>query len=109
VITSLRPKPRQHQHQEYLKKGIVLREPAAQQKKIISTSSTDKGKGKQVENPRIMYKWIDFTEVPFQSWPKELQVEHDSIAALKAQELIVVVMIELVMVYVLKMIQMELL
>ncbi|MCO6516973.1 MAG: hypothetical protein J6586_10880, partial [Snodgrassella sp.] len=45
-----------------------------------------KGKGKQVEKPRIMYKGIDFTDVPFDSWPKPLQVEHDEAAAIKAQE-----------------------
>jgi uncharacterized coiled-coil protein SlyX len=69
-------------------KGVVIREPDAQQKKFISSSSTDKGKGKQVEKPRIIYKGVDFTDVPFDSWPKKLQLEHDTAAAIKEQELL---------------------
>ena len=52
-------------------KGVVIREPAAQQKKIASSSSTDKGKGKLVEDPKkIMFKGIDYSHIPFHFWPK---------------------------------------
>ena len=45
-------------------------------------------KGKQVEDPKIMHNGIDYFHIPFHFWPKELQIEHDSIAAMKEQELI---------------------
>ena len=46
-------------------KGVVIREPIAQKKKIVSSSSTDKGKGKLVEDPKIMFKGIDYSQIPF--------------------------------------------
>jgi hypothetical protein len=69
-------------------KGVVIREPAAQQKKITSSSATDKGKGKMVEESKFMFKGIDYSQLPFIYWPKELQIEHDSAITRKEQELI---------------------
>lgn len=67
-------------------KGVVIREPVAQQKKIASSSSTDKGKGKQVEDPKIMFKGIDYSHIPFHYWPKELKMEQDAAVGMKEQE-----------------------
>jgi uncharacterized coiled-coil protein SlyX len=67
-------------------KGITIREPAATQRKTITSSSTDKGKGKQVDVQRWIYKDVDFTDIPFDSWPKELLSRYDSAVALKLHE-----------------------
>ena len=35
-----------------------------------------------------MHKGIDYSQIPFHFWPKELQIEHDAAVAIKEQELI---------------------